>query len=394
MRVGALFYFGSFAVGRLKQQLTDLWSVVQDVWATGIAGADFGRILMAFGILLFFLVIRGLFTRFVLGALKRVTDRTASKIDDTLFEALQGPVRLIPIIVGVFIAFDYLALSDKYAVMGALLIRTLVVFDLFWALYQVTGPVSSSIKRLEAILTREMVDWLVSFLHIAVVFIGAATILEIWGIRVGPILAGLGLFGVAVALGAQDLFKNLIAGILVIAEKRMRVGDWIMVDGIVEGTVEHIGFRSTLVRRFDKAPVYVPNANLSDNAVTNFSEMTHRRIKWMIGIEYDATIGQLRAIRDGIEAHILNDAAFASPADVATFVRIDRFSDSSIDILLYCFTNTTNWGEWLKVKESLAYKIKEIVEAEGTGFAFPSQSLYIQTVPGEVAELFVPPSNG
>jgi MscS family membrane protein len=234
----------------------------------------------------------------------------------------------------------------------------------------------------------------VSFLHIAVVFIGAATILEIWGIRVGPILAGLGLFGVAVALGAQDLFKNLIAGVLVIAEKRMRVGDWIMVDGIVEGTVEHIGFRSTLVRRFDKAPVYVPNANLSDNAVTNFSEMTHRRIKWMIGIEYDATIGQLRAIRDGIEAHILNDAAFASPADVATFVRIDRFSDSSIDILLYCFTNTTNWGEWLKVKESLAYKIKEIVEAEGTGFAFPSQSLYIQTVPGEVAELFVPPSNG
>ena len=151
MRVGALFYFGSFAVDRLKQQLTDLWSVVQDVWATGIAGADFGRILMAFGILLFFLVIRGLFTRFVLGALKRVTDRTASKIDDTLFEALQGPVRLIPIIVGVFIAFDYLALSDKYAVMGALLIRTLVVFDLFWALYQVTGPVSSSIKRLEAI---------------------------------------------------------------------------------------------------------------------------------------------------------------------------------------------------------------------------------------------------
>jgi len=361
---------------------------------TGIAGADFGRILIALGIVFFFLVIRGLFTKFVLGAIKRVTDRTESEIDDTLFEALQGPVRLIPIIVGVFIAFDYLALSDNYAAIGALLIRTLVVFDLFWALYQVTGPVSSSIKRLEAILTREMVDWLVSFLHIAVVFIGAATILEIWGIRVGPILAGLGLFGVAVALGAQDLFKNLIAGILVIAEKRMRVGDWIMVDGIVEGTVEHIGFRSTLVRRFDKAPVYVPNANLSDNAVTNFSEMTHRRIKWMIGIEYGATIEQLRAIRDGIEAYILNDGAFASPTEVATFVRIDRFSDSSIDILLYCFTNTTNWGEWLKIKETLAYKIKEIVEGEGTGFAFPSQSLYIESVPGDAAELFVPPAKG
>lgn len=378
---------------RLQQQLTDLWGVVQDVWGTGIAGADFGRILIALGILVFFMIIRGFFTKFVLGALKRITDRTESEIDDTLFEALQGPVRLVPIIIGAFTALDYLALPEKYAGMGALVVRTLVVFDLFWALYQITGPISASMKRLEAILTREMVDWLVSFLHMAVVFIGVATILEIWGIKVGPILAGLGLFGVAVALGAQDLFKNLIAGVLVIAEKRMRVGDWIMVDGIVEGTVEHIGFRSTLVRRFDKAPVYVPNTNLSDNAVTNFSEMTHRRIKWMIGVEYGTTIEQLRAIRDGIEDYILNDGAFAPPSEVSTFVRIDRFNDSSIDILLYCFTKTTNWGEWLKIKEVLAYKIKEIVEAQGTGFAFPSQSLYIKSIPGDVAELFVPPRN-
>ena len=379
---------------RLQQQLMDLWAVVQDVWATGIAGVDFSRVLVALGILLFFLVVRGLFTRFILGALRRITDKTETEIDDALFDALHGPVRLVPIIIGAFIALDYLALPERYAAIGALLIRTLVVFDLFWALYQVTGPVSSSIKRLEALLTREMVDWLVSFLHLAVVFIGAATILEIWGIKVGPILAGLGLFGVAVALGAQDLFKNLIAGILVIAEKRMRVGDWILVDGIVEGTVEHIGFRSTHVRRFDKAPVYVPNAKLSDNAVTNFSGMTHRRIKWMIGVEYGTTVDQLRAIRDGIENYILNDSAFASPSDVSTFVRIDSFNDSSIDILLYCFTKTTDWGEWLEVKETLAYKIKEIVEAAGTGFAFPSRSVYIEAVPGDAAEVFVPPTKG
>ncbi|MGB1876779.1 MAG: mechanosensitive ion channel family protein [Rhodospirillaceae bacterium] len=379
-------------MNRLQQQLLDLWAVVQDVWVTGVAGVDFTRLLIAFGILLFFMVVRGLFTRFVLGAIRRITDKTDTDFDDRLFEALHGPIRLVPVIIGAFIALDYLALPDKYAEMGALLIRTLVVFDLFWALYQVTGPLSSSIKRLEDFLTREMVDWLVSFLHLAVAFIGAATILEIWGIKVGPILAGLGLFGVAVALGAQDLFKNLIAGILVIAEKRMRVGDWILVDGIVEGTVEHIGFRSTHVRRFDKAPVYVPNAKLSDNAVTNFSGMTHRRIKWMIGIEYGATIDQLRAIRDGIETYITTDDAFASPTEVSTFVRIDKFNDSSIDILLYCFTKTTDWGKWLEIKETLAYKIKEIVEAEGTGFAFPSQSVYIETMSGDAAEVFVPPT--
>lgn len=378
---------------RLTQQLNDLWDVVQSVWVAGVAGVDFGSILIALGIFVFFLIIRGVFTRTVLGATRRFVEKTDTKLDDLLLDSVHGPLRLIPVIVGVFIALDYLGLDAKYDEIGGLVVRTLVVFDIFWALYRVTGPLSNSIKRLEELLTREMVDWLVSFLHIAVVFIGGATILEIWGIKVGPILAGLGLFGVAVALGAQDLFKNLIAGILVIAEKRMRVGDWIMVDGIVEGTVEHIGFRSTHVRRFDKAPVYVPNANLSDNAVTNFSEMTHRRIKWIIGVEYGTTIEQLRAIRDSIEAYILKNEDFASPSEVSTFVRVDSFNDSSIDILLYCFTKTTKWGEWLKIKEALAYQIKDIVEGAGTGFAFPSRTIYVESTPGDAAEIFMPPTD-
>ena len=72
-------------------------------------------------------------------------------------------------------------------------------------------------------------------------------------------------------------------------------------------------------------------------------------------------------------------------------MRIDRFSESSIDILLYCFTKTTDWGEWLKIKEALALKIKEIVEAEGSAFAFPSRSIYVESVPGDAPEIFIPP---
>ncbi|MEQ9446086.1 MAG: mechanosensitive ion channel, partial [Rhodospirillaceae bacterium] len=87
------------------------------------------------------------------------------------------------------------------------------------------------------------------------------------------------------------------------------------------------------------------------------------------------------------------NADFASPSEVSTFVRIDSLNDSSIDILLYCFTKTTNWGEWLKVKETLAYKIKDIVESEGSAFAFPSRSLYLESVPSEAAEVFMPPSS-
>jgi MscS family membrane protein len=87
----------------------------------------------------------------------------------------------------------------------------------------------------------------------------------------------------------------------------------------------------------------------------------------------------------------MENRAFAKPPDVSLFVRIDAFSESSIDIMLYCFTVSTVWGEWLEIKERLAYRIKEIVEGAGTGFAFPSRSIYIETPGGETPEVFVPP---
>src|SRR5690606_34512798 len=120
-------------------------------------------------------------------------------------------------------------------------------------------------------MTRSLINWIAKGVRFFVIVIAIAAILDIWGIAIGPILAGLGVLGVAVALGAQDLFKNLIAGALILTEKRFDIGEWILVEGVVEGDVEKIGFRSTLIRRFDKAPVYVPNAKLSDDAVINFS---------------------------------------------------------------------------------------------------------------------------
>jgi MscS family membrane protein len=119
--------------------------------------------------------------------------------------------------------------------------------------------------------------------------------------------------------------------------------------------------------------------------------MTHRRIYWMIGVEYRTTVEQLREIRDGIERYIVGNEDFAQPDEVSTFVRIDSFNDSSIDIMLYCFTKTTNWGEWLEIKEKLAYHIMDVVQKAGSSFAFPSQSLYVESLPDDRPEAFVPP---
>ena len=373
-------------------QLEKFWTLVVDVWKNGFLGIDIGKIVVALAILFGFLIIRRLFSWIVIGRLKAWSKRTKYTADEQIIHALEGPIRFVPVVLGVFLATQYLSLEGALATGAEDLVRSLIAYTIFWAIHQLIDPFSFLLARLERVFSPEMVDWLKNAVKIAVIFIGAATILEIWGIQVGPILAGLGLLGVAVALGAQDLFKNLIAGILILAEKRFSKGNWILVDGVVEGTVEAIGFRSTVVRRFDKAPVHVPNSKLTDNAVTNFSKMTHRRIYWKIGVEYRTSVDQLRQIRDGIEDYVLGGDDFAKPPEVSTFVRIDSFNDSSIDIMLYCFTVTTKWGEWLAIKEQLAYRIKEIVEGAGTGFAFPSQSLYVETLPSEVPEVFVPPT--
>jgi len=374
------------------ENFTQFWTLVVDVWQNGFGGVDVGRLLGAGGILIGFLLIRRLFTRFVLAWIKSVISKTNSSLDDTFIATLENPVRFLPVVLGVFFATQHLQLEGIFAEIADNLVRSLIAFTIFWGFLGVLRPLSNFLTRLEKTFTHELVEWLIKAIRVAVILIGAATILQIWGIQVGPIIAGAGLFGVAVALGAQDLFKNLIAGLLIIGEKRFRKGDWIRVEGIVEGNVESIGFRSTIVRRFDKAPVMVPNTNLADTAVTNFSAMTHRRIYWKIGVEYRTTIDQLRDIRDRIEGYIIESEEFASPEEVATFVRIDSFNASSIDIMLYCFTRTTNWGEWLEIKERLAYHIKQVVEDAGSGFAFPSQSLYIESIPSERPEIFVPPT--
>jgi MscS family membrane protein len=376
--------------------INQFWQVVQDVWEKGLWGIDIGSILVALLIFFIFLFLRQLLARFIVRRLKAVAGRTKFKFDDEIVEALQKPLTFIPVIIGFFLAHLYLLhhglLTKSLESATANLLRSMIIYFIFWSLVRLVQPLAFLFKQLEALFSATMVEWLLKGIRVSFILLGAATILQLWDIQVLPLLAGLGVVSMAVALGAQDLFKNLIAGILIIAEHRFNPGDWIKVDNVVEGTVEVIGFRSTLVRQFDKAPVYVPNAKLSDNSVINFSAMTHRRIYWMITVQYCTTVEQLRQIRDRIERYILDSDDFANPPEVPAFVRVDRFSDSSIDIMVYCFTKTTKWGEWLTIKEKLAYVIKDIVEGAGAGFAFPSRSLYIESMPAEPAEKFLPPS--
>ncbi|MBV1886808.1 MAG: mechanosensitive ion channel family protein [Parvibaculaceae bacterium] len=376
----------------LPTGFNELWDTVLEVWNTGIFGYSFGDMIVGFGIFLAFYILRGLFSKFVFSYIDRWVADSSSKADDMLHSALSEPLRFVFIILGVFFAFQYLDLAGAAGEVADNTTRSLIAIAIFWCLRNAITPLGVLLQELETVLTSEMIDWLITGAKWTITFVGAATILQLWGIQVAPIIAGFGLFGVAVALGAQDLFKNLIGGLSILVEKRFSKGDWIKVDGVVEGTVEAIGFRSTHIRRFDKAPVFVPNTELSNAAITNFSAMTHRRIYWMIGLEYRSSAEQLAAVCNGVREYISTHEDFAQPPEVAQFVRVDSFGPSSIDVMLYCFTKTTDWGKWLEIKETLAFKIKDIVEEAGTGFAFPSQSIYVESMPVlDAPESFTPP---
>jgi len=363
-----------------------------DVWNNGVFGINATDIIVSLVIFLLFYLLRRLIARFILNRLSRIVSKTSNQIDDAVIEVLDGPLKFFPVVLGFFIASSYLDVSDNNQDFLDLLNRSLITIFIFWLLHQLIIPFSFVIKNFESKISKPLVDWTLKGLKILVIVLGAVAILELWGIRVGPVIAGLGLFGVAVALGAQDLFKNLISGIMILMEKRFTVGDVILVSGEVEGVVEQIGFRSTLVRRFDSTPVMVPNYKFAEQSVTNYTRRHHRRIRWLIGLEYRTTIDQLKKIRDEINTLIEKDDNFAKNQNASFYVRIDSFSDSSIDMLVQTFTVTNEWAEFLKIKEKLAVKIIEIVENNEAGFAFPSQSLYVEKLSDEKTEIFNPQS--
>ena len=209
-------------------------SLFIQVWNKGLLGVDIFQILIGLLIFLLFLLFRGLISKFIIKKLEIIAKRTTNKLDDTFVKAMEGPTRFLPIVIGFFIASYYMDF------------------------------VSYLLAGLDKILTRELIGWIIKALKILIFILGAAAVLELWGIKIGPIIAGLGLFGVAVALGAQDLFKNLISGILVLVEKRFKVDDWIIVENVIEGIVEKIGFRSTAVRKFDKSIAIIPNFQFAE----------------------------------------------------------------------------------------------------------------------------------
>lgn len=369
---------------------------IQAVWEIGAFGTNLGEIFQAIGIFLLFIFFRRVFFRTTMTSLKKLAKKTKTDVDDQIIAALEHPLEFAFVVIGLYFAGQFVTLSDMAVHLLAQFVRSLIAFTLFWAIYRAIDPLSALFDRTiglfgSASMHDTVKGFFVKLVKAIIVCLGIAAIFQEWGFNVAAVLGSLGLVGMAVALGAQDFIANMFAGLTIFLDRLFEKGNWIKSPD-VEGTVEAIGFRATKIRRFDKALVTIPNAKLANEALINFSRMTQRRIYWSIGVEYRTTQVQLRAIIRDISEYLHSHQDFETdPGKTKTFVFLDTFGASSIDIMLYCFTKTTVWGEWLAVKEQLAYKIKDIVEGHGTSFAFPSTSLYVESLPLGTPEPFSPP---
>ena len=358
--------------------IEEFYTQINNVLINGVFGMsiyDLGSILF---LIIFAILTRSIFANLIVSKVRKIIQKTTNQIDDNLFNALAPPLKLLPIVLVFLTVSLYFEIDSTLGFYFQKINKTLATIFIFWLFFQALIPFSNFFSKLEKILTKALVLWIIRSSRYLIVFLGIVAVLEVWGIKIGPVIAGLGLFGVAVALGAQDLFKNLISGIMILLEKRFHLGDVISVPGHTEGTVEHIGFRSTLIRKFDSTPITIPNYIFAEAPILNYTNRTNRRINWVIGLEYSSTLDQIKNLTEHLKNYIKLNQDFIVNDDFKSYVRLDKFNDSSIDILIYCFTSTNEWEKFLEIKEKLAMEIKNKVEELKLNFAFPSQSIYIE----------------
>ncbi|MDZ7791022.1 MAG: mechanosensitive ion channel family protein [Xanthomonadales bacterium] len=347
----------------------------------GMAGVP-GWAVKAFAIVLAALLLEFVYRMFV-NRLRRLTEKSRHMWDDAVVYAGKRPISLLIWWQGVIMAARVMAPHTEVIAFDASLLNAVqqlgLVVAATWFLFRLTSGFEKAFveerRKRDEYVDLTTVTVLGRIVRIAFVITGAMTALSILDIPISGFLAAGGVGGIAVGLAARDLLANFFGGFTVFMDRPFSVGDWVRSpDRDIEGTVEHIDWRVTRIRKFDKRPMYVPNATFTTITLENPSRMSHRRIAEHVGVRYD-DFGVVRKIVEDIREYVMNHDALDT--SVTTMVHFDRFGASSLDIMIYCFTKTVVWTEYHAVREDVLLGVGEIIESHGAEIAFPTRTLKI-----------------
>ncbi len=332
--------------------------------------------LISITILIFFISLRKVFTNYIFKWILKLASKTRTSVDEHLLKAFEKPLASLFIFLGFYLAFTNLSLSPNLDIFVTKVFRVSLIVIITWGLMNFTNSGSTFLDQFKIRLNIDdiLIQFLSRALNFIIIAIAILIVAQEFNYDINGFLAGLGLGGLAFALAAKDALANIFGGIVIILEKPFLIGDWIKTS-TVEGSVEEITFRSTKIRAFDQALITVPNSTLANENITNYSRMGKRRVTFNLRINRLTPSDKLEKCAGRIEKMLKNHSGI-HPETI--FVFFDKFSDSSLDILLYFFTNTTVWQEYLLVKEQVNFAILSILDEEGVDLAFPSQSIYIE----------------
>ncbi len=340
-------------------------------------------------------------------------------------DSIRKPLSLLVFVFGLKIAFDLLTYPEepvKDSLVFYFIILTIISYILMLIIDNtlLTFLLERADKK-NRTMRSELVNLLISVIKFIIILVAVLLFLVRAGIDISGILASLGIGGLAIALAAKETLSNFFGLIKIIADNSFSQGDWIEADG-VEGTVVEIGFISTDIRTFDNALITVPNEKLANVPLKNWNRRSvGRRIKMHIGVTYGSKREALHEAIEAIRQMLIDHPGIASPETIdknnilnawrqerkllksedkygiksTLLVYLDELADSSMNILVYCFSKTTDWARWLAVKEDVIFKIWEILDKHGLEFAFPSQSLYFdkENIETSVGTLLTRPEN-
>ena len=341
---------------------------------------SYGWLAAAFGILLLTGVVRYVSSR-SLAKVQQRADQTVNVWDDALVAAIRKPLNLGIWIMGISFAIDSMGLEAQAEIFTLTnqARDVAVVWLLIWFAIGFTENVERGFvegkhgDKVDATTAAAVAK----LLRAAIIISGALMALQTFGFSISGVLALGGVGGIAIGFAARSLLANFFGALMIFLDRPFSVGDWIRSpDRSIEGTVEFIGWRVTQIRTFDQRPLYVPNSVFTEVSVENPSRMKNRRIFETFGIRYD-DLPQMRSIVADVHAMLAAHEDISQ--DRTLMVNFVTFGASSLDFFVYTFTKTTDWATFHQVKQDVLLRIADIVAAHRAEFAFPTQTLHVQT---------------
>ncbi len=365
---------------------------LSEIINTTVYGISFKQLGLSFLILFITLVFKRLIVNVVIRAFEKKTESTKTEWDNALLVALRPPLNTLILTYGIWLAVKVLPLPKKPVNIerfvessGHMIILVLGA----WLLIRLVNVVNIVLQKKAADpkhwLDVSLVPLISSSLRILVVITSGIVIAQNLGYSVSGLVASIGLGGAALALASKDTLSNLFGSLMIIVDKPFSVGDWIK-GGDFEGVVEEIGFRSTRIRTFGKTIENIPNNLLANIKVENMDRrkdrgLNVRRIKMTLGVTYSTTADQMERAVEAIREILEHDEGVDQR--MTTLVNFTDFGSSSLDIFLYFFSNNADWAYYLDVRQRVNLKIMRKLEEMGLEVAFPSSSVYIESLPPE-----------